>query len=53
MDESLVDQQFSVVFHSVYGKRLRKKNTFTAAGVVQCRGPKKPPRASSIVQIIF
>ena len=25
----------------------------TAAGVVRCGGPKKPPRASSIVQIIF
>ena len=25
----------------------------TAAGVVQCGGPKKSPRTSSIVQIIF
>ena len=25
----------------------------TAAGVVPCRGPKKSPRTSSIVQIIF
>ena len=26
---------------------------FTAAGVVPCGGPKKSPRTSSIVQIIF
>ena len=26
---------------------------FTAAGVVQCLSRKKPPRTSSIVQIIF
>ena len=32
---------------------LGYKTAITAAGVVPCGGPKKSPRTSSIVQIIF
>ena len=41
------------VFTASKGANLYILFTITAAGVVPCGGPKKSPRTSSIVQIIF
>ena len=41
------------VFTSSKGINLYMLFAITAAGVVPCGGPKKSPRTSSIVQIIF
>ena len=41
------------VFTASKGSNLYYLFAITAAGVVPCGGPKKSPRTSSIVQIIF
>ena len=41
------------VFTASKGSNLYILFAITAAGVVPCGGPKKSPRTSSIVQIIF
>ena len=41
------------VFTASKGSNLYILFAIAAAGVVQCGGPKKSPRTSSIVQIIF
>ena len=40
-------------FTALKGSRFSFYFAITAAGVVPCGGPKKSPRTSSIVQIIF
>ena len=41
------------MFTALKGYQFQFLFAFTAAGVVPCGGPKKSPRTSSIVQIIF
>ena len=47
----LLQYNFSKIDHCQHTENL--KTAITAAGVVPCGGPKKSPRTSSIVQIIF
>ena len=41
------------VFTALKGSQFEFLLAITAAGVVPCGGPKKSPRTSSIVQVIF
>ena len=41
------------VFTALKGSQFSFLFVITAAGVVPCGGPKKSPRTSSIVQVIF
>ena len=51
--ESFSDSVSLNVFTASKGSNNYILFAITAAGVVQCGGPKKSPRTSSIVQIIF
>ena len=54
--ETLKDNTCASTIHWFYGPRLpcsKMPSCNTAAGVVLCGGPRKSPRTSSIVQIIF
>ena len=44
---------YIVVTDLVSDLTYSRKSVITAAGVVPCGGPKKSPRTSSIVQVIF